>query len=128
MNDDNTTMWVSGATTPLLYRPPSERYPIKGGVFQIDVATGRISKADGYRDVRDSRGLWSDGTFMWVVSNGDKKLQAYTLDGGRHVEQGDIALGDMSDPMGVWSDGDVIWVADAGGHTIKSFRLTPASN
>ena len=66
---DGETMWISGRASP-------GGQEVRNGIYQIDLATGEITRAVGFKGVRGGRGLWSDGTFMWVVSNGDKKLQA----------------------------------------------------
>ena len=87
---DGTTMWISGPTTSLWRPGEGAHWPTLGGVFTVDLASGHIKKARGYEDVQSSRGLWSDGVTMWVVSSGDGKLKAYDLRGGGRDADRDI--------------------------------------
>ena len=62
------------------------------------------------------RGLWSDGTTMWVADQGQNKILAYDMGTKARVSGKDfIALyyenDDDSGPIGIWSDGDTMWVA-----------------
>ena len=62
------------------------------------------------------RGMWSDGTTLWVADNQDNKLYAYTVSTKAHISSKDISLtGANSNAYGVWSDGTTIWVSDIGG-------------
>ena len=65
-------------------------------------------------------GLWSDGTTIWVVNNGNgaaNKIYAYTLATGAQDSGKDIdtlyAAGNIN-PFGLWSDGTTMWVANFG--------------
>jgi len=63
----------------------------------------------------EPRGIWSDGTTMWVADWKDGKLYAYDLEDKTRVPVKDFnglkAAGNEV-PMGIWSDGTTIWVAD----------------
>ena len=64
-------------------------------------------------DNGDPRGVWSDGTTIWVADGFiDDKLFAYTLGGARFAVQDLDTRGETSDPRGIWSNGTTIWVAD----------------
>ena len=61
------------------------------------------------------RGIWSDGTTMWVVDDWDDKLYAYDMafrdrDPARDFTTLDAAGNNK--PSGIWSDGTTMWVAD----------------
>ena len=120
---DGTTMWISGPTTSLWRPGEGAHWPTLGGVFTVDLASGHIKKARGYEDVQSSRGLWSDGVTMWVVSSGDGKLKAYDLRGGGRDADRDIGIGQILTPAAAWSDGQVIWVSDLD-RRIASYCLT----
>ena len=59
------------------------------------------------------RGVWSNGTTVWVSDYKLDQLIAYTLGTGARVQDSDITLhSDNAVPQGIWSDGTTIWVAD----------------
>ena len=59
----------------------------------------------------DPRGLWSDGTTVWVLGS-DAMLYAYQLATGGRVANRDIDVAvPHLDPYGLWSDGETLWVA-----------------
>ena len=61
------------------------------------------------------RGIWSDGTTMWVADFVDGKVYAYSMLTRNHEAHRDLnglrAAGN-DHPTGVWSDGGFMWVAD----------------
>ena len=77
-------------------------------------ATGSPTRGfDLHADNDDPRSIWSDQTTMWVSEGDDKKIYAYTLEGGSrdtgkefNLDSGQIVASDL------WSDGDTIWVVD----------------
>ena len=59
-----------------------------------------------------ARGIWSDGTTVWVSDWIAAKLFAYTLASGARVPASDITLHHLNNSaQGIWSDGTTIWVA-----------------
>ena len=72
-----------------------------------------------------SRGLWSDGTTLWVVDQVDEILYAYTLATGAHDSDKDIALmfPSRSGAIDVWSDGTTIWVSDTLDAILYAYEL-----
>ena len=73
--------------------------------------TGSIALAAGNTA---PRGLWSDGTTLWVADASDAWLYAYTLAGGSRQASKDIILADNTGPYGLWSDGPTLWVTARG--------------
>ena len=72
------------------------------------------------------RGMWSDGTTMWVVDTGDEKLYAYDLATGARQSDRDIDTLDNAgnnDPRGMWSDGATVWVADDTDDKLYAYEL-----
>ena len=58
-----------------------------------------------------ARGIWSDGTTVWVSDWKAASLLAYTLASGARAPDSDITLHHLNDAQGIWSDGTTIWVA-----------------
>ena len=77
-------------------------------------------------DITAPRGMWSDGTTMWIVDNGQEKIFAYTLATGAQDSTKDFdtlqAAGNES-PIGIWSDGTTMWVGDHGDKKIYAYNL-----
>ena len=61
-----------------------------------------------------ARGLWSDGTALWVVDDIDHQIYAYDLETGARRAGKDVAhLNEFGNSyaLSVWSDGATIWVS-----------------
>ena len=112
---DGTTMWV------LNYR-----YGEDMNEMEVGDGTGKVfafNLSDGVRDTtkefplhlgatHSARGIWSDGTTVWVSDYKAAKLFAYNLDDGVRQETKDITLHHLNNSaQGIWSDGTTIWVA-----------------
>ena len=106
---NGTTMWVNGQIV---------QGGLSGGVHQIDMSTGAITKAPGFEGA-GPYGLWSDGTTMWVAGSG--RLKAYSLDGDTRKSGLDVKL-HPGQPSDIWSDGETIWVTYRSGR-IDVYRL-----
>ena len=128
---DGTTMWVVDYN-----KVHDDQGMDKNNPNQVEQAHGKFfayNLLDGERDktkefVLDSihsdsvRGVWSDGTTVWVSDYKLQKLIAYHLkdnsgtnenEFGTRDEAKDITLhSDNGVPQGIWSDGDTMWVAD----------------
>ncbi|MGI9256420.1 MAG: hypothetical protein ACR2PY_05745 [Salinispira sp.] len=59
------------------------------------------------------RGIWSDGTTMWVADDGDDKIYAYNMISKKRDADKDfdtlVAAGNTT-PTDIWSDGTTMWV------------------
>ena len=61
----------------------------------------------------EPKGLWSDGTTLWVADSAADKVFAYVLPDLSRDDAKDIALVSQNgDARGLWSDGTTLWVAD----------------
>ena len=72
------------------------------------------------------RGIWSDGTTMWVADNTDNKLYAYNLATKAYDSSKDFeTLQDAGNtsPTGIWSDGTTMWVADLADDKIYAYSV-----
>ena len=70
------------------------------------------------------RGIWSDGTTMWILDNQEEKIFAYSLsdklrDEGKDI---DVVVSDI-DPFDIWSDGATMWVLDSNNREILAFDM-----
>ena len=75
---------------------------------------------------RDPRGIWSDGTTMWVADTSDDRLYAYDLATKAHESSLDfntLSEAGNNNPTGLWSDGSTLWVADIGTDKIYAYDL-----
>ena len=63
---------------------------------------------------RYPKGIWSDGTTMWVLDDYDDKIYAYNLRTRARDRGKDFNTLDASDRHsgGIWSDGTTMWVVD----------------
>ncbi len=72
------------------------------------------------------RGLWSNGTTMWVENGRDSKLYAYKMVDKSRDPSKDfnsfIAAGNAS-PGSIWSDGTTMWVTDWDDDKIYAYNL-----
>ena len=80
-------------------------------------------------DNHSPKGLWSDGTTVWVADDGEDKLLAYTLGTAARDAAKDISLDtDNSAPRGAWSTGNgTLWVADAVQAKLFGYPLSGAA-
>ena len=72
-------------------------------------------------------GLWSDGTTLWLLENGDgtdNAVYAYDLATGERVEDREFELDNTNRaPRGVWSDRTLLWVSDSGRNSLFAHDL-----
>ena len=84
-----------------------------------------IKELDREHDV--PTGLWSDGTTLWLLENGDgadDAVYAYDTASGERVEDRDFELDERNRaPRGVWSDLTTIWVSDSGQNRLFAHDL-----
>ena len=97
---------------PVLSEPAVPVDPLQQS-FALDQVNGK------------SRGIWSDGTTMWVADHGGP-VYAYDLAGGTRDNSKDIDTLDAAGndhPRGLWSDGQTMWVADHRDDKIYAYDL-----
>ena len=72
-------------------------------------------------------GMWSDGTTLWLLENGDgadDAVYAYDLESGERVEEREFELDERNRaPRGLWSDRTVIWISDSGQNRLFAHDL-----
>ena len=73
----------------------------------------------------DPRGVWSDGSTLWVADNDQDDIFAYELSTGSRKPNKDIELANgNSKPTGIWSDGQIMWVADWDDTHLYAYNLS----
>ena len=128
---DGTTMWVS-------HRPQVEHGDTSSAkLFAYNMSTKQRDSAKDFNtlDVAGNdgpRGLWSDGSTMWVVDITDEKIYAYDMDTKARVPGEDFnnlyrIREDVDEqdawPFGIWSNGDIMWVVDADDIAIYAYDM-----
>ncbi len=98
---------------------------------EVTKPKGSRKPASDFNDLTENgnerpRGIWSDGTTMWVVDNSDAKIYAYNMatklpDSSQDFNTLD-GVGNDS-PTGIWSDGTNMWVADNSDSKIYAYNL-----
>ena len=87
-----------------------------------------VAKITLHTDNSGPRGIWSDGTTMWVSDRGKKKLFAYNLGtGSRDTSKEFNFVSANTSPSGIWSDGTTIWVADVTGDKLYAYVISTGS-
>ena len=71
------------------------------------------------------RGIWTNGTTIWVVDSTDKKIYAYNTDGTRDSSE-DFTLGFSLEqvPYGIWSNGTTMWVVDTQNNFLYAYQMS----
>ena len=72
------------------------------------------------------KGIWSDGTTMWVADYSDDKIYAYDMDSKGRVSSKDFNTLENAEnerPAGIWSDGATMWVVDYSDEKIYAYNL-----
>ncbi|MYH40339.1 MAG: hypothetical protein F4150_00815 [Chloroflexi bacterium] len=73
------------------------------------------------------RGLWSDGSTLWVVEAGadsGARVSAYSLAGGERLDGPALALdGGILEPWGIASDGTMVWLSASGRDRLYAYDL-----
>ncbi len=108
------TMWIVDAKDKHVYAMYAQGF--RRSASDIDIS-----------EVDTPRGIWTDGTTMYVAdagSAGNPTLRAYDAGDGSRDTSKDITLNDSSlDPVSIWSDGTELWVTGSASQTLKVFNL-----
>ena len=116
---DGTTIWAADFADDKLYA-----YALADGTRQdgSGVTTNKEFALPSDNDA--PRGIWSDGTAIWVGDFTDGKIYAYALADGTRQANKEFALpSDNGALRGIWSDGATIWVADSGDDKLYAYAL-----
>ena len=121
---DGTTMWIAhddrGRDANKLYA-----YNLATKVRDPDKDFDTLHAAGNH----SPRGIWSDGTTMWVADSSNDKLYAYSMATREHDHPKDFNTLDVQGntrPSGLWSDGSTMWVTNhefGPGSTVYAYNL-----
>ena len=76
--------------------------------------------------IRTPRGIWSDGTEVWVLDTDDSKVYAYNTDGTRKRSSEDFSISAFSN--GIWGDGTTLWAASSGSDKLFAYGLATGAS
>ena len=99
-------------------------------VVEVTVSTHPHLPASDFNTLSDAgnadpRGLWSDGTTLWVADPIDDKLYAYkTSDKTRDATKDFTLTAENSTPTGLWSDRTTLWVADWSDAKLYAYKMS----
>ena len=74
----------------------------------------------------EPRGIWSDGTTLWVADQGNHKIYAYDLEAKAYDNRLDfntLSAAENRGSEGIWSDGSIMWVSDYEDDTLYAYDL-----
>ena len=84
-NDNPMGIWSDGTTMWVAHRPETEFGDTSlAKLFAYNMVTKQRDSAKGFNTLDaagngNPRGLWSDGSTMWVVDRSDEKIYAYDM-------------------------------------------------
>ena len=121
---DATTVYVAndGATTA----NKVFAYTISSGAHDSskDFEELYLSTNTAAQNAETPRGIWSNGTTMFVADSDDDNVFAYkhadeSQDSGKNL----ALISDNDNPRGMWFDGRILWVVDGTDDTIYPYDL-----
>ena len=126
---NDTTIWVAndGRSSRPLTDKKLFAYTLSGGTRDAD------RDIVLFRDHFAIRGIWSDGTTIWVADEFDPRFHAYTLSSGirdtdkeflPHTPPNARYANNRND-TGIWSDGTSMWVADSDDDKLYAYKMPP---
>ena len=128
---DGTTMWVLNYG----YGEDGSGTKIRDGhgtIFAFNLTTGTRDTTKEFplhlATTYAARGIWSDGTTLWVSDYKADMLFAYTLTTGARDTAKDIALHQNQSAQGIWSDGTTIWVAQWASRQFYAYTLATGAH
>ena len=98
-------------------------------VSTLDIGAGTLSPSTtvGAINNNDQRGMWSNGTTLFVVDHGDSQVYGYQLSDRTRDNDKNLSLDAANtNPWGLWFDGRVLWVADTADDKLYVYDLPGA--
>ena len=98
-------------------------------VSTLDIGASTLSPNStvGAINNNDQRGMWSNGTTLFVVDYGDDQVYGYQLSDRSRDDDKNLSLDAANtDPWGLWFDGRVLWVADTADDKLYVYDLPGA--
>ena len=122
---DGTTMWVANNVDEKIYAYNLAAESIRSA-DRTRVSSKEFNTLSDAGN-NDPRGLWSDGTTMWVADNDDNKIYAYNLSTKARDAAKDINTlsgAGNTEIRGLWSDGTTMWVVDRTDAKVYAYNLS----
>ena len=125
---DGSHLWVAEDNNNLTSKIFVYQRSDGSHVSAMDIGASTLSPStDGTVNNNDQRGLWSNGTTLFVVDDGDDKIYGYRLSDRTRDDAKNLALGDgNTHPQGLWFDGRVLWVVDSSDNRVYAYDLPGA--
>ena len=112
---DRTHLWVAQDNNDLtskifVYLRSDESH---ASTLDIGASTLSPSSTVGAINNNDQRGMWSNGTTLYVVDHGDSQVYGYKLSDRSRDDDKNLTLDTANaNAWGLWFDGRVLWVVD----------------
>ena len=113
---DSTHLWVAQDNDDLTSKIFVYLRSDGSHVSTLDIGASTLSPSStvGAINNNDQRGMWSNGTTLFVVDDGDDQVYGYQLSDRTRDDDKNLSLDAANvDPWGLWFDGRVLWVADS---------------
>ena len=126
---DRTHLWVAEDNDDLTSKIFVYLRSNGSHVSTLDIGASTLSPSStvGAINNNDQRGMWSNGTTLFVVDHGDTKVYGYQLSDQTRDDDKNLDLDAANtDPWGLWFDGRVLWVADTAADKLYVYDLPGA--
>ena len=126
---DRTHLWVAEDNDDLTSKIFVYLRSDGSHVSTLDIGASVLSPSSSVGAVNnnDQRGMWSNGTTLFVVDDGDDQVYGYQLsDQSQDVDKNLDLDAANTDPWGLWFDGRVLWVADTAADKLYVYDLPGA--
>ena len=112
---DPTHLWVAQDNDDLTSKIFVYLRSDESHVSTLDIGASTLSPSStvGAINNNDQRGMWSNGTTLFVVDDGDDQVYGYQLSDRSRDDDKNLSLDAANaSPWGLWFDGRVLWVVD----------------
>ena len=126
---DRTHLWVAEDNDDLTSKIFVYLRSDGSHVSTLDIGASVLSPSSSVGAVNnnDQRGMWSNGTTLFVVDHGDSQVYGYKLSDQTRDDDKNLDLDAANtDPWGLWFDGRVLWVADTAADKLYVYDLPGA--
>ena len=126
---DRTHLWVAEDNDDLTSKIFVYLRSDGSHVSTLDIGASTLSPSStvGAINNNDQRGMWSNGTTLFVVDDGDDQVYGYKLSDRTRDDDKNLDLDAANtDPWGLWFDGRVLWVADTADDRLYVYDLPGA--
>ena len=126
---DRTHLWVAEDNDDLTSKIFVYLRSNGSHVSTLDIGASTLSPSStvGAINNNDQRGMWSNGTTLFVVDDGDDQVYGYQLSDRTRDDDKNLDLDAANaDPWGLWFDGRVLWVADTADDKLYVYDLPGA--